>query len=210
MKKRIINFIVAVTITAVGIFNANMNVAYAAEYTYIKTSEEIIKNDIEKPYVDIVEHLTKARQESIKKKAEEQRRIEEAKRKEEEKRKVILSKINRTSGDGVEVMIYYACEKYGVEDYFETILGIGRLETGWFKSDAYKYRNNPGGLSRNEIPLYFESKEAGVDTFVKNLANNYIKKGLTTVEKIGKKYCPINPNWANLVNSVIEYGRKVK
>ena len=101
----------------------------------------------------------------------------------------------------IEDKIKLACDQYGVP--FNIALAIARLETGHFTSDAYLYRNNPGGLSRNEVPMSFGSIREGVDYFVSNLSRNYISQGLTTVEAIGEKYCPVNPEWANLVRNVM-------
>lgn len=101
----------------------------------------------------------------------------------------------------IEDKIGLACNQYEVS--FDIALAIARLETGNFTSHAYKYKNNPGGLSINEKPMSFSTIEEGVDAFVGNLSRNYIQKGLTTVEAIGKKYCPSNPKWAKLVRSLM-------
>lgn len=104
----------------------------------------------------------------------------------------------------IEERIKNTCNDYGVP--FDIVLAIARLETGWFTSDAYLYRNNPGGLSVNEEPIYFETIEEGVDRFVSNLANNYFAIGLTDPYSIGQKYCPSNPDWAVLVSELMTYG----
>lgn len=104
----------------------------------------------------------------------------------------------------IEEMIRNACAEYGIN--YEIVLAIARLETGWFKSDAYLYGNNPGGLSINEVPKAFDTKEEGVDAFVSNLANNYFALGLDTPEEIGAKYCPVNPDWAVIVRELMMYG----
>lgn len=101
----------------------------------------------------------------------------------------------------IEKRIGDACEEYGID--YNIVIAIARLETGWFRSDAFIYGNNPGGLSVNEQPIYFDTIDEGVDRFVSNLANNYFAIGLDTVEEIGQKYCPVNPDWANLVRSVM-------
>ena len=103
----------------------------------------------------------------------------------------------------IEERIRIACINYEIP--FDITLAIARLETGWFKSDAYIYGNNPGGLSINEVPMSFETIEEGVDAFVGNLANNYFAMGLDTPEKIGAKYCPVNPNWVNIVSEMMTY-----
>lgn len=104
----------------------------------------------------------------------------------------------------IEEKIRVKCEEYGVD--FKIALAIARLETGWFKSDAYIHRNNPGGLSRNEKPIAFATIEDGVEAFVGNLARGYFGQGLNTPETIGRKYCPVDPSWASKVRALMEYG----
>ena len=101
----------------------------------------------------------------------------------------------------IEEKIRVKCEEYGVD--FEIALAIARHETGWFKSNAFKYRNNPGGLSRNEEPIYFETIEEGVDAFVRCLYRGYFSQGLDTPEEIGRKYCPVDPNWASKIRAMM-------
>ena len=101
----------------------------------------------------------------------------------------------------IESKIIEACNRYGIDS--SIVLGIARLETGNFTSYAYLVGNNPGGMSVNEVPIMYGSIEEGVEAMVSNLAHNYFAIGLTTPELIGQKYCPINPNWANMVRSLI-------
>ena len=103
----------------------------------------------------------------------------------------------------IEERIEKSCIAYGIP--FDIVLAIARLETGWFTSNAYINYNNPGGLSVNETPLHFNTIEEGVDAFVSNLSNNYFAIGLDTPEEIGAKYCPINPEWAGMVTSLMTY-----
>lgn len=103
----------------------------------------------------------------------------------------------------IEDRIVFACDRYGIP--WEIPLAIARLETGWFKSNAYINGNNPGGMSRNEKPIKYDTIEEGVEAFVSNLANNYFAIGLDTPEEIGKKYCPINPKWPSLIRQMMEY-----
>lgn len=101
----------------------------------------------------------------------------------------------------IESRIIEACNRYGIDS--SIVLAIARLETGNFTSYAYLVGNNPGGMSVNEVPIIYSSIEQGVEAMVSNLANNYFAIGLTTPELIGQKYCPVNPNWANMVRSLI-------
>lgn len=135
--------------------------------------------------------------EKVRQRAEEKARIEA-----EEKAKKEAEARARANMP-IEKRIELACERYGVP--YELVLAIARLETGWFKSSAYIYGNNPGGLSVNEVPIVFNSIDEGVDAFVKNLSRNYFSIGLDTPELIGKKYCPVNPEWAIMVRELMRY-----
>lgn len=112
------------------------------------------------------------------------------------------SKSEAVYGAGtIESKIIEACNRYGIDS--SIVLAIARLETGNFTSYAYLVGNNPGGMSVNEVPITYSSIEQGVEAMVSNLANNYFAIGLTTPELIGQKYCPVNPNWANMVRSLM-------
>ena len=97
---------------------------------------------------------------------------------------------------------YYTLKDYECDMDLITMLSIARLETGNFTSDAYVNGHNWGGISINEKPLVYESEEDGVIAFV-NLMQSYYDKGLRTPEEIGKKYCPINSEWSNLVKKIM-------
>lgn len=94
----------------------------------------------------------------------------------------------------IEQRIKNVCEYYDVP--YDLAISIARLETGWFKSNAYINKNNVGGLSKKGKLMSFNSLNEGVEAFISNLARNYIAIGLTTPEEIGKKYCPDNAEWA--------------
>lgn len=111
-------------------------------------------------------------------------------------------KMNPNCTGSVEGMIIVACQYYGVDP--DIALAIARLETGHFKSPAFREYHNVGGVSIDEVPVAYESLEDGVDDFVQNLAKNYFGKGYDTIEKIGEKYCPVNPNWASEVKKIME------
>lgn len=112
------------------------------------------------------------------------------------------SKSEAVYGAGtIESKIVEACNRYGIDS--SVVLGIARLETGNFTSYAYLVGNNPGGMSVNEVPIFYASIEEGVEAMVSNLAHNYFAIGLTTPELIGQKYCPVNQNWAYLVRNLM-------
>lgn len=115
----------------------------------------------------------------------------------------VVEVLDISDGECIEEKIKIACDIHGVP--YDIAMAIARLETGHFKSNAYKNKNNPGGLSRNEKPMSFDTIDDGVEAFISNLNRNYISKGLNTPEKIGKKYCPVNPKWPSLVKSLMSY-----
>lgn len=108
------------------------------------------------------------------------------------------------AGGSMEEKIKIACNIYGAD--YDITLAIGRYETGWWKSYACTIKNNPGGMSRNEVPIYYDTIDEGIDAWVQNLANNYFAMGLDTPEKIAEKYCPNNSEYASYLRKMMSYG----
>lgn len=210
MKRKLINYICTVAMMVAGILSWNVSVVYAIDDSNareIKFEGENIEPDFNNLYWYIHNQINVTEEEKHEEMVIEykEKLAEEARRKKEreEREQALLKSMGLKSKNCIEFKIYKACERYYVP--FSIVLAIARLETGWFTSDAYLYRNNPGGLSRNEVPLSFSSKDAGVDKFVKNLKENYFDEGLNTPYEIGQKYCPVNPDWANMVSRLMEY-----
>lgn len=75
-------------------------------------------------------------------------------------------------------------------------------ETGWFKSEAFKTRNNIGGNFYNGELMRFSTFEKGLEFYLKNLKRNYFDMGLNTIEEIQPKYAPLGAgNDPNNLNS---------
>lgn len=108
------------------------------------------------------------------------------------------------AGGSMEEKIRIACDIYGAD--YNITLAIGRYETGWWSSYACTVKNNPGGMSRNEVPIYYDTIDEGIDAWVQNLANNYFAIGLYTPEKIAEKYCPNNSGYASYLRKMMSYG----
>ena len=87
-------------------------------------------------------------------------------------------------------MFKVASDKYNI-DYF-LLKAISIHETGHFKSKAWLEYNNAGGIMGNNGLLRYETKEAGVMAMARLLKTQYIDKGYDTIEKIQKKYAPLN------------------
>ena len=49
----------------------------------------------------------------------------------------------------------------------------------------------------------FESLDAGIEAFFKNLSKNYYKKGLTTPKEMNRKYAE-NPEWYKKVETYVK------
>lgn len=104
---------------------------------------------------------------------------------------------------GKGAMVANVASKYGINA--NLLAAIMALETGWGTSNAIKKYNNPGGMmdpKTNWMTLqHYDSLEAGIEAVARNLKNNYINKGLTTIATIGAKYCPVgaanDPNGTN-------------
>lgn len=124
----------------------------------------------------------------------------------------LASKLNRNlkstlSGYGT-IFAEYSL-KYEVDPY--VALAIVLHETGCASgkcSTLVSKCNNIGGMRGNRScgsSGYgsFKSLNTGIDAFFKNLSDNYYKKGLNTIEKIGKKYAE-SKTWASRIHYYVQ------
>ncbi len=99
--------------------------------------------------------------------------------------------------------------KYEVDPYLS--LAIVLHETGCYSgkcSSLARKCNNIGGMKGSPgcgggAYKKFKTLDAGIEAFFKNLSKNYYQKGLTTPEKIGKKYAQ-STTWASRINYYIK------
>ena len=122
--------------------------------------------------------------------------------KKEEKKPTIEEKVEITKEleettdicklDEVSCKIKEVAEYYGVD--YNLAIAISIHETGRYTSKAFKELNNVGGNFSKGTLMYFDTLEDGIDFFVGNLKRNYIDMGLTSIEEIGNKYCPVGIN----------------
>lgn len=113
------------------------------------------------------------------------------------------------SADYIEDLIKYFTDIYDNVDYL-TAVSIGAAESGYYKVRYMLNVNNVfGGMSKNGL-IKYKNIEYGVLSYIRLLSKNYYGKGLTTLEAIGRIYCPIineagqkvaRPHWLNLVNA---------
>lgn len=106
-------------------------------------------------------------------------------------------------------LIKYYTSIYDNVDYL-TAVSIGAAESGHYKvKSMLKYNNVYGGMSSKGL-IKYNNIEYGVLSYIRTLSKNYYGKGLTTLESIGRVYCPTynesgqkvaSSHWLNLVRS---------
>lgn len=111
------------------------------------------------------------------------------------------------SGHGLEQAILEIEDMYGINAYFT--IAVMKLESGNGKSRLAKRKNNLFGLNAIDGDKYnkafsFKTKGDSVRKFGQLLSKNYVGKGLTTIEKVAKKYCPANSRWPSLVKNIMK------
>lgn len=86
------------------------------------------------------------------------------------------------------------------------VVAISRHETGNWTSNAFKTKNNFGGIMKNGKLATYETQDAGLERFINLLNDKYFAKGLDTIKEIQKVYAPIgakndpnnlNSHWVN-------------
>ena len=94
-----------------------------------------------------------------------------------------------------ECAVYEEAIKQGLnEEQSKIAVAITKHETGSYTSNLFKNSNNIGGLYNSSAKKFFSyrSVEDGISAYVRNLKAGYFDKGLNTIEKIQKKYAPVN------------------
>ena len=104
-----------------------------------------------------------------------------------------------------------AIEKGLTENQSLLVVAISTHETGYWTSKAFTENHTFGGIMTSKGLKSYSPYEEGLDHFVNVLKNYYFDKGLTTIEQIGAKYCPVgakndpkglNVNWVPSVTSI--------
>jgi len=109
------------------------------------------------------------------------------------------------------LIIYYTTHVYTNVDT-SVALSIGAAESGYYKVKyMLKCNNIYGGMSSKGL-IKYRNIEYGVLSYIRLLSRNYYGKGLDTIYKIGKVYCPTydnvgnkiaSPHWIQLVKTAI-------
>jgi flagellum-specific peptidoglycan hydrolase FlgJ len=108
---------------------------------------------------------------------------------------------------GLEKAILQIEDEYGINAFFT--IAVMKLESGNGSSRLARKKNNLFGLNATSGDAYnkglsFKSKADCVLKFGELIANKYIEKGYTTIEKVAKKYCPANSKWPRHVKAIME------
>lgn len=92
----------------------------------------------------------------------------------------------------IECTIYNRGIKKGLtNEQALMVVAISKHETGNWTSNAYKNKHNFGGIMCSSGLKNYSSFDEGLNAFINLLKNHYFDKGLTSVKKIGAKYCPV-------------------
>lgn len=128
-----------------------------------------------------------------------------------EKQVVEENKVIDLGNDNANNIYNKAIENGLTKDQAILIVSISRHETGNWTSKAFTENHNFGGIMTSKGLKSYSTYEEGLDHFVNVLKNYYFDEGLTTIEQIGAKYCPVgakndpkglNVNWVPSVTSI--------
>lgn len=103
-------------------------------------------------------------------------------------------------------LIYDVCEKYQLNEIF--FCGLISAESGWDIAGNHRRTHNYISLMGNGGSLIqFSSVQEGLEKAANTLHKNYLSEGGRfyygkTLASVRTRFCPVNPNWTNLV-----YGR---
>ncbi len=103
-------------------------------------------------------------------------------------------------------LIYDICEQYQLNEIF--FCGLISAESGWNIAGNHRRTHNYISLMGNGgTLLQFSSVQEGLEKAANTLHRNYLSEGGRfyygkTLAAVRTRFCPVNPNWPNLV-----YGR---
>lgn len=111
------------------------------------------------------------------------------------------------AGHGIEEVVLEIEDEYGINALFT--VAVMKLESGNGKSKLSRTKNNLFGLNatsgdKNNKAFSFKTKGDSVRKFGQLLADKYVGKGLTTVDKVARKYCPASSSWAGKVKGIMK------
>lgn len=118
-----------------------------------------------------------------------------------------LFKGTALAGHGIEDVVLEIEDEYGINALFT--IAVMKLESGNGKSKLSRTKNNLFGLNAtsgdpNNKAFSFKTKADSVRKFGQLLADKYVDKGLTTIDKVAAKYCPASSSWAGKVRGIMK------
>lgn len=118
-----------------------------------------------------------------------------------------LFKGTALAGHGIEDVVLEIEEDYGINALFT--IAVMKLESGNGKSKLSRTKNNLFGLNAtsgdpNNKAFSFKTKADSVRKFGQLLADKYVDKGFTTIDKVAAKYCPASSSWAGKVKGIMK------
>lgn len=99
-------------------------------------------------------------------------------------------------------LIYDVCEKYQLNEIF--FCGLISAESGWNIAGNHRRTHNYISLMSGSGLIQFASVQEGLEKAASTLHKNYLSEGGRfyhgkTLEAVRTRFCPVNPNWTNLV-----------
>lgn len=99
-------------------------------------------------------------------------------------------------------LIYDVCEKYQINEIF--FCGLISAESGWNIAGNHRRTHNYISLMSGSGLIQFASVQEGLEKAASTLHKNYLSEGGRfyhgkTLEAVRTRFCPVNPNWTNLV-----------
>ena len=125
--------------------------------------------------------------------------------------KELIAKINKSLNSDLEgkgnLFVKYSLEN-NVDPYLAVAISLHETGCKWECSQLVKKCNNVGGQvgkpsCNGGSYRSYKTLEEGIKGFIENISRNYIKKGLTTPEKMNSKYAA-SKTWASKVNKYID------
>jgi 3',5'-cyclic AMP phosphodiesterase CpdA len=94
----------------------------------------------------------------------------------------------------------------GIDPYLAVAISLHETGCAWNCSGLVTACNNVGGMGGSGCNgyAYFNTLEEGIDSYMDNLAQNYIYQGLNTPELMARKYTGYDgTSWINAINNYI-------
>ncbi len=177
-------------------------------YTYDETDENIIKEEIQDPTINVENTKNEVTKEQVSQNEEIVSEevipiVYDGMTLEQLANKLNLSLNSNISGYG-NFIASYSLEK-GVDPYLATAIMLHETGCTWDCSYLVKTCHNVGGMKGSGCGAYgyFNTLEEGIQRFIDNIYNNYYAYGLTNANLMGSKYAE-DPGWSSKVNNYIE------